>query len=89
VPLLLPDLPLLPLAGNPDAAHNFRLHWLDNKELQFTMEAEKLLQVKRFVRFFFYILVVSFHFFSFFFTSVLLAFIFLALTFNVFAFNRF
>ncbi|XP_070175544.1 dmX-like protein 2 isoform X2 [Littorina saxatilis] len=38
------DLPLLPLVGNPDAAHTFRLHWLDNKELQFTMEAEKLLQ---------------------------------------------
>jgi hypothetical protein len=64
VPLLLPDLPLLPLAGNPDAAHNFRLHWLDNKELQFTMEAEKLLQVKPFVSFF-YVLVVSFYFFSF------------------------
>lgn len=38
------DLPLLPLAGSSDATHNFRLHWLDNKELQFTMEAEKLLQ---------------------------------------------
>ncbi|KAL8625455.1 hypothetical protein ACOMHN_018600 [Nucella lapillus] len=38
------DLPLQPLTGNPKAANNFRVHWLNNKELQFTMEAEKLLQ---------------------------------------------
>ncbi|XP_076465247.1 dmX-like protein 2 isoform X2 [Babylonia areolata] len=41
---LLPDLPLQPLTGNTQAAHSFRVHWLNNKELQFTMEAEKLLQ---------------------------------------------
>nr|KAG5690689.1 hypothetical protein BaRGS_013475 [Batillaria attramentaria] len=38
------DIPLLPMTGSHEARHNFRLHWLDNKELQFTMEAEKLLQ---------------------------------------------
>lgn len=27
-----------------DVQHNFQLHWLNNKELQFTMEAEVILQ---------------------------------------------
>lgn len=27
-----------------DIQHNFQLHWLNNKELQFTMEAETILQ---------------------------------------------
>ncbi|XP_059145859.1 dmX-like protein 2 isoform X3 [Physella acuta] len=39
------DIPLLPIVGNKeDVDNNFRLHWLNNKELEFTMEAEKLLQ---------------------------------------------
>ncbi|PVD19781.1 hypothetical protein C0Q70_20272 [Pomacea canaliculata] len=38
------DIPLSPVSGNQYSQHNFRLHWLDNKELQFTMEAERLLQ---------------------------------------------
>ncbi|CAL1529694.1 unnamed protein product [Lymnaea stagnalis] len=39
------DIPLLPIVGNKeDVDNNFRLHWLNNKDLEFTMEAEKLLQ---------------------------------------------
>lgn len=39
------DIPLLPIIGNKeDVESNFRLHWLNNKDLEFTIEAEKLLQ---------------------------------------------
>ncbi|XP_035825075.1 dmX-like protein 2 [Aplysia californica] len=39
------DIPLLPIVGSKDDVDsNFRLHWLNNKDLEFTMEAEKLLQ---------------------------------------------
>ncbi|KAJ8305006.1 hypothetical protein KUTeg_018589 [Tegillarca granosa] len=39
------DIPLLPVVGSKgDLQHNFQLHWLNNKELQFTMEAESILQ---------------------------------------------
>lgn len=32
------------MTASQEKKHNFRVHWLDNKELQFTMEAERLLQ---------------------------------------------
>ncbi|KAK6180445.1 hypothetical protein SNE40_012599 [Patella caerulea] len=39
------DIPLQPVIGNKDdVEHNFKIHWLNNKELQFTIEAEKILQ---------------------------------------------
>lgn len=39
------DIPLLPTTGNPnDQLFHFQLNWLNNKELQFTTEAEKILQ---------------------------------------------
>ncbi|XP_062621591.1 dmX-like protein 2 [Saccostrea cucullata] len=38
------DVPLLPVIGSKDQHFNFQLHWLNNKELQFTMEAEVILQ---------------------------------------------
>ncbi|VDI15900.1 Hypothetical predicted protein [Mytilus galloprovincialis] len=39
------DIPLLPVVNTDgDVQHNFQLHWLNNKELQFTMEAETILQ---------------------------------------------
>ncbi|XP_033750320.1 dmX-like protein 2 [Pecten maximus] len=39
------DIPLLPVVGTKgEVQHNFQLHWLNNKELQFTMEAEVILQ---------------------------------------------
>nr|XP_022328939.1 dmX-like protein 2 isoform X8 [Crassostrea virginica] len=38
------DVPLLPVIGSKDQQFNFQLHWLNNKELQFTMEAEVILQ---------------------------------------------
>lgn len=39
------DVPLLPVIGSKgDQQFNFQLHWLNNKELQFTMEAEIILQ---------------------------------------------
>lgn len=37
-------MPLLPVIGSKDQQFNFQLHWLNNKELQFTMEAEVILQ---------------------------------------------
>ncbi|XP_041373660.1 dmX-like protein 2 isoform X2 [Gigantopelta aegis] len=38
------DIPLQPIVGNKgDMECNFRLHWLNNKELHFTVEAEKIL----------------------------------------------
>lgn len=42
--VLLIDVPLLPVIGSKDQQFNFQLHWLNNKELQFTMEAEVILQ---------------------------------------------
>ncbi|XP_071118494.1 dmX-like protein 2 isoform X1 [Haliotis cracherodii] len=39
------DIPLQPIIGNKgDVDHNFKIHWLNNKELQFTIEAEHILQ---------------------------------------------
>ncbi|ESO86706.1 hypothetical protein LOTGIDRAFT_235301 [Lottia gigantea] len=39
------DIPLQPVTGNKgDVEHNFKINWLNNKELQFTIEAEKILQ---------------------------------------------
>lgn len=38
------DIPLLPVVNHRGVEHNFQLHWLNNKELQFTMESEKILQ---------------------------------------------
>jgi hypothetical protein len=43
--VLSSDIPLLPVIGSKgDQQFNFQLHWLNNKELQFTMEAEVILQ---------------------------------------------
>lgn len=42
--VLSTDVPLLPVIGSKDQQFNFQLHWLNNKELQFTMEAEVILQ---------------------------------------------
>lgn len=40
-----PDIPLHPIVGKKeDVQCNFKLHWLNNKDLEFTLEAEKLLQ---------------------------------------------
>ncbi|KAK3098460.1 hypothetical protein FSP39_019692 [Pinctada imbricata] len=39
------DIPLLPVVGaKGENQFNFQLHWLNNKELEFTMEAEIILQ---------------------------------------------
>ncbi|XP_052281684.1 dmX-like protein 2 isoform X4 [Dreissena polymorpha] len=39
------DIPLAPTLGRKAGGeHTFQLHWLNNKELQFTMESEKILQ---------------------------------------------
>ena len=39
------DIPLLPVVGSKgENQFNFQLHWLNNKELEFTMEAEIILQ---------------------------------------------
>lgn len=44
-PLSHTDIPLLPTTGNSnDQLFHFQLNWLNNKELQFTTEAEKILQ---------------------------------------------
>lgn len=42
------DIPLVPslITGDPDREPNFILHWLNNKEMQFTMQAENILQVQ-------------------------------------------
>ena len=47
------DIPLVPAMTSSEGAgvgsdggkqrHNFVLHWLNNKEMQFTMEAEKIM----------------------------------------------
>ena len=41
------DIPLVPslITGDPDREPNFILHWLNNKEMHFTMQAESILQV--------------------------------------------
>lgn len=41
------DIPLVPslITGDPDREPNFILHWLNNKEMHFTMQAENILQV--------------------------------------------
>ena len=45
ISLILSDIPLLPVVGHRSGLeYNFQLHWLNNKELQFTMESEKILQ---------------------------------------------
>ena len=46
----LSDIPLVPAmtnSHNPGGAtsHKFSLHWLNNKEIYFSLEAEKILQV--------------------------------------------
>ncbi|XP_044575804.1 dmX-like protein 2 isoform X2 [Cotesia glomerata] len=40
------DIPLVPslITGDPDREPNFILHWLNNKEMYFTMQAEGILQ---------------------------------------------
>ncbi|GFS07033.1 DmX-like protein 2 [Elysia marginata] len=39
------DIPLLPISAHKDdKLTNFRLHWMNNKDMEFTMEAERLLQ---------------------------------------------
>ncbi|XP_051173147.1 dmX-like protein 2 isoform X2 [Leptopilina boulardi] len=40
------DIPLVPslITGDPDREPNFILHWLNNKEMHFTMQAENILQ---------------------------------------------
>ncbi|XP_015601429.1 dmX-like protein 2 isoform X2 [Cephus cinctus] len=40
------DIPLVPslITGDPDREPNFILHWLNNKEMHFTMQAESILQ---------------------------------------------
>ena len=41
------DIPLVPslVTGDPDREPNFILHWLNNKEMHFTLQAENILQV--------------------------------------------
>lgn len=43
------DIPLVPslITGDPEREPNFILHWLNNKEMQFTMQAEHILQVDK------------------------------------------
>ncbi|XP_026671187.1 dmX-like protein 2 isoform X4 [Ceratina calcarata] len=40
------DIPLVPslITGDPEREPNFILHWLNNKEMHFTMQAESILQ---------------------------------------------
>lgn len=38
------DIPLLPPIGNNRSKVNFVVHWLNNKELHFTLESESILQ---------------------------------------------
>ncbi|KAL7295893.1 hypothetical protein TKK_0010937 [Trichogramma kaykai] len=40
------DIPLVPslITGDPDREPNFILHWLNNKEMEFTMQAESIIQ---------------------------------------------
>jgi len=41
------DIPLVPslVTGDPDREPNFILHWLNNKEMHFSLQAENILQV--------------------------------------------
>lgn len=40
------DIPLVPslITGDPEREPNFILHWLNNKEMHFTLQAESILQ---------------------------------------------
>ena len=42
---MISDIPLLPVMSSSDGTHelNFVVHWLDNKELHFTREAERII----------------------------------------------
>ena len=43
----LTDIPLVPAmnsSNNSGVVHKFSLHWLNNKEIYFSLEAEKILQ---------------------------------------------
>ena len=42
---MISDIPLLPAMSSSDGTHelNFVVHWLDNKELHFTREAERII----------------------------------------------
>ena len=42
--VLYADIPLLPAIGSPHSNLNFVVHWLNNKELHFTLESEKILE---------------------------------------------
>lgn len=44
------DIPLVPslITGDPDREPNFVLHWLNNKEMHFSLQAEKILHVSNF-----------------------------------------
>lgn len=44
--ILFVDIPLVPslITGDPEREPNFILHWLNNKEMHFTMQAESILQ---------------------------------------------
>jgi hypothetical protein len=41
------DIPLVPslVTGDPEREPNFILHWLNNKEMHFSLQAENILQV--------------------------------------------
>lgn len=43
--MLVSDIPLVPslITGDPEREPNFILHWLNNKEMHFTMQAESIL----------------------------------------------
>ena len=42
----LTDIPLVPaINSSANVVHKFSLHWLNNKEIYFSLEAEKILQV--------------------------------------------
>lgn len=42
---LLPDIPLVPSLGESGSSKGFVVHWLNNKEMHFTLQAEHILQV--------------------------------------------
>lgn len=44
------DIPLVPslVTGDPEREPNFILHWLNNKEMHFSLQAENILQVSFF-----------------------------------------
>lgn len=45
--MTITDIPLVPslVTGDPDREPNFILHWLNNKEMHFSLQAEFILQV--------------------------------------------